>query len=82
VVPSSVSGDALLGSSDGDASEAGRQATTTAHTRPGGDGGCVVGFGSDTGNHGRRGSLQGSREVRSSPAMAATRGMGGFVVFR
>jgi hypothetical protein len=67
------------GSSDDDAPEVGRQAATV-HPRPGGDDGCVIGFGS--GGHLRHGSLQRLREARSSPAMAATRGVGGSGVLR
>jgi hypothetical protein len=72
-------GSAHPGSSDDDAPEVGRQAATV-HPRPGGDDGCVIGFGS--GGHLRHGSLQQSCEERSSPAMAATRGVGGSGVLR
>jgi hypothetical protein len=72
-------GGAHPGSSDNNAPEVGRQAAMV-HPRPGGDDGCVIGFSS--GGHWRHGSLQRSREARSSLAMAATRGVGGSGILR
>jgi hypothetical protein len=73
-----IGDDAPLGSSDGDSPEASgkrRQCTVGLVATMVARG--AVGFGSDGGNHGRRGSLRWSQKARSSPAMAATQGVGG-----
>jgi hypothetical protein len=59
-----------------------RDGRPAARPRPSGDGGCAIDFDNPSGGHGRRGSLRRTRKVRSSLAMAATRGVGGSGVLR